>query len=450
MDQYELLIRHAESWAAKTKRPLDPELLGTALSLRDEHDRVAGTSWPEGSADYLMTVRWPGHGPLGVPDTDALVATLDTFWRFLRATGRMASGSADPKALTREARRAIPLMRELCDDTTAYGSAKGLLAYGQELGISVDDAGSLEEVQARMDRIVEAWNSMSIEERRSRMPGPTGAGSLLSEEMSAQINQLLADSDYREYDGPELWGDDDDLLLEPQDPTIVADQIRQSGYMKAVMRLLEWIGPKGKGTTPDGYLRPAAAREAVAALQLDEWMVSALDSSLGTWDSAADHLGLDRLYTPAIVAGLLEVRGNRVLPKEPGPESDDDWSLAGIVALCGLSSVGEDPVGLQLLMGVLVGLTFGDMHTVEDIYTEWSGSDADSMPHELPAGFDDEAEFEALIDEATREDVDWMLAYWADTGIWRRLDDQLTITELGMELLRVLDRALTYEDDDLE
>lgn len=109
---YALLISHAERWAAKSKRPLDTDLLGTALNLRDFQDRVPGTAWPAGSADHLMTVRWPKHGPLGVPDVDALVDTLDSFWRFLRATGRLASGSADPKELAREARRSKERMRD--------------------------------------------------------------------------------------------------------------------------------------------------------------------------------------------------------------------------------------------------------------------------------------------------------------------------------------------------
>lgn len=67
-DPYDLLIGHAAAWAAKTKRPLDADLLGTALSIRDTQDRIPGTAWLAGSADYLMTTRWPGHGPLGVPD----------------------------------------------------------------------------------------------------------------------------------------------------------------------------------------------------------------------------------------------------------------------------------------------------------------------------------------------------------------------------------------------
>ena len=78
--------------------------------------------------DGLMTVRWPGHGPLDPPDIDALVATLDTFWRFLRATGRMASGSADVKTLVREARRSATPMRDRFAgvDLTAYAAEHGM------------------------------------------------------------------------------------------------------------------------------------------------------------------------------------------------------------------------------------------------------------------------------------------------------------------------------------
>ncbi len=136
-DPYRLLITHAEQWSAKARRPLDVDLLETALSLRDTHDRRPGTSWPEGSAAELMTVRWPGHGPLDPPDVEVLVATLETFWRFLRATGRMASGSADVKVLTREARRSAAAMRDRLADPAAYGASKSLLAFGREIGITV-------------------------------------------------------------------------------------------------------------------------------------------------------------------------------------------------------------------------------------------------------------------------------------------------------------------------
>ena len=108
MDQHELLIRHAVAWADKRKQPLDRELLKTVLNLRDFHDATAPQEWQAGSAEHLMLVRWPSHGPSGVPDVDRLVETLGSFWRFLRGTGRMASSSADPRELAKEARRAAP------------------------------------------------------------------------------------------------------------------------------------------------------------------------------------------------------------------------------------------------------------------------------------------------------------------------------------------------------
>ena len=67
MDPHELLIRHAVAWADKRKQPLDPDLLGTVLQLRDVHDATAPQEWPTGSAEHLMLVRWPSHGPLRCP-----------------------------------------------------------------------------------------------------------------------------------------------------------------------------------------------------------------------------------------------------------------------------------------------------------------------------------------------------------------------------------------------
>ncbi|HEX2704601.1 MAG TPA: hypothetical protein VHM65_02490, partial [Candidatus Lustribacter sp.] len=160
MDEYELLIRHTEAWAAAKKRPLDTDLLSSLLHLRDVHDRHPGTSWPAGSAEHLLTVRWPGHGPLGAADAEAIVATLDTFWRFLRGTGRMASGSVEPRDLLREARRAIPAMRARAEDPAYFGQSKALQQFGAQIGITLDGAADLDDLNARMQQIMDAWNAL--------------------------------------------------------------------------------------------------------------------------------------------------------------------------------------------------------------------------------------------------------------------------------------------------
>ena len=136
MNDHELLLRHAERWASEKKRPLDTDLLVTALDLRATHDGLAANNWRAGSVRHLMLTRWPAHGPAGVPDVASLVDSLDTFWRFLRSTGRMAGASAEPKALLTEAKAAAKRMPEACADPSRHGTAKSLLAFGRDLGIT--------------------------------------------------------------------------------------------------------------------------------------------------------------------------------------------------------------------------------------------------------------------------------------------------------------------------
>ncbi|MFN8099931.1 MAG: hypothetical protein U0Q21_16755 [Dermatophilaceae bacterium] len=454
-DPYDLLIGHAAAWAAKTKRPLDADLLGTALSIRDTQDRIPGTAWPAGSADYLMTTRWPGHGPLGVPDIESLVATLDTFWRFLRATGRMASGSADPKDLTREARRAIPTMRERCGDPGAFGAAKSMQAYAEEIGISLDGADSIEELNARLQQVQDSWNALSIQERRERAPGPPGAGSVASRELSEFANALLSGADLGAYAGPMAGRrvvdeEDDDEALPMQDHAVVAAQLRASGFVRLVLRLVEWVGPQGRAATKTGVLRPAYAREAIAALDLDEWTRSVLGQEPGGWRSAGEHSGLDRLFLAAVSADLLEVRGTKVVVGRPWPEDPRDQVMAGMLLLAGVRRRAEWDGTLKPLLGLMLGMIFGEFTTVSSARQWWRRAPANVWKADPGSPDEDSPELADLFRRQSDEGFDKTVAFWSDTGLWRAQRGKIRATELGIDFTRVLVRLEELDEDDDE
>ncbi|HEX2705584.1 MAG TPA: hypothetical protein VHM65_07490, partial [Candidatus Lustribacter sp.] len=236
MDEYELLIRHTEAWAAAKTRPLDTDLLSSLLHLRAVHDRRPGTSWPAGSAEHLLTVRLPGHGPLGAADPEAIVATLDTFWRFLRGTGRMASGSAEPRDLLREARRAIPTMQARAEDPAYFGQSKALQQFGAQIGITLDDLADMDDLNARMQQITDAWNALPEEERFARMPRPGSAGSLAADELAQALGEYTSNGE------PSGLGPDADDVIPVQDAAVVARQARESGFLRSCLALAEWVG----------------------------------------------------------------------------------------------------------------------------------------------------------------------------------------------------------------
>ncbi|MEO5610044.1 MAG: hypothetical protein ABIQ61_02870 [Ornithinibacter sp.] len=449
-DPYRLLITHAEQWSAKARRPLDVDLLETALSLRDTHDRRPGTSWPQGSAAELMTVRWPGHGPLDPPDVEVLVATLETFWRFLRATGRMASGSADVKALTREARRSVASMRDRLADPAAYGASKSLLAFGREIGITMEDLETIEEANARFAAITEAWNALPQQERLARSPGPAGAGSQASAAMTATANQLLAGVDLTEYAATHGMSqpEEEDDAIPVQDVRVVAEQVRRSGYQKRLRSLVDWIGPDGKPVTAAGLLRPATAREAIADLELDDWMLAELGERPPTWRSAGDHLGLDRLYRGAVEAGFLDIRSTRVIAIPETDTDDQEWVVTGLIALIAAYERVVGHLTSDPLLGMLLSVGLGDARTVEDVVAWWGHSPVNTLNRLVTDRLDpaQAAELSQAVARANEAAIDGTLAYWRDTGIIRERANTLTVTELGLDFTRVLIRLHEHEE----
>ena len=57
-------------------------------------------------------------------------------------------------------------MREACADPSRHGASKSLMEFGREIGVSVDDAESMEEMNERLQLIMNQWNALPDEERR--------------------------------------------------------------------------------------------------------------------------------------------------------------------------------------------------------------------------------------------------------------------------------------------
>ena len=76
MSNPEELLELAQAWATQRGRTFAPELVDTAIRLRDSYDGLEAHRWPARTVEHLMLVRWPSHGPHGVPDVAALVASL--------------------------------------------------------------------------------------------------------------------------------------------------------------------------------------------------------------------------------------------------------------------------------------------------------------------------------------------------------------------------------------
>ena len=169
---HEILVHHARVWAESKGRALDADALGEVLELRRAYDEYADGDWPPGSAERLLLVTWPGYGP-PPPDQDTLQQTLDTFWGFLRATGRLRAGSASPAELRREARRALPRMATAYSDPALHSQGRVLADFGREIGVELDGAADVADLQERLAEVQGAWNALPTEERLRRMPDPS-------------------------------------------------------------------------------------------------------------------------------------------------------------------------------------------------------------------------------------------------------------------------------------
>lgn len=478
MEGHELLVRHAAKWAEGKRRLLDVDLLTTALDLRSFQDERGDTYWPPGSVDHLLLARWPGHGPAGVPDVERLATSLDTYVHFLRATGRMASGSADPKTLAKEARRAAPRMAAACADTARHSPSKVLTGFAREVGLDLEEAASLEEMQGRLQQVMDAWNALPHDERTSRMTPTNPASGVRAAELNDSLRRLVDsgvdlrslvdldllgdDEDDGDQDDPfDAWGDDlSDEQLAASDPALSAADVRDSYILKECLRLVEWVGagPRGgRAVTQTGVLKLKEAEAAYVELGLHAWGAgwdAVRDQALGRvalplmgvpraegfwWRSAGDCLPLDRLWFACVVSGLLETGRTRATPGQLVAREDTDWVLIGCMLVLGLIERMRDMVPLDALVHILgTGVISGGPVTLGAVRDEWlrgEGSDGAML-----AGFS--AEHATWMRATDHACFNQLVYAFDDTGIWRRDGDSVTLTAFGRDVAIVFFAAL--------
>lgn len=420
----------------------------------------------------------PSHGPAEQPDVDALIETLDTFWRFLRGTGRMRSGSAEAKDLVREARRVAPRMRDACADPDRHSTSKALMRFADEAGLSLEGAASEDELNQRMQQVMEAFNNLPFEERDRWLPSPGAPGADTTPRMSDLLRQAFGDADAeedpfadldefvedaeddgwdeRDFDD-ETWAllpESEDLTDEP-DRGVTAQEVQASPFVKQCFALAAWVGD-GKQVTATGVLRLAPAREAYVALGLWDWEVQSYrwthdpdpvlsshvpspdqeavrDEMLAGLRSAADAFPLQRLWRACVFAGLIEVGKTKArATSEADPaltRSDDEWTSLGVAAVVTTLAIGAGWLPIDpLLRALLPFLGEGVERVTEGEVCDWWWSHPDNILSLL------ELEVESELRPVSDDTVRALLWRLDDTGVWRREGEILHRTSLGTEL----------------
>lgn len=445
------LIADATAWALKKKRQLDPGLLTTVLELRALYDNRSAGSWPTGSAKDFVLIRWPAHGPTELPESDALATTMESFWRFLRGTGRMSSASAEPADLVKELRHALPGMAQACADRSNWSQGRVLGDFGASIGIDLNAPATEQELQDKLGQIMSEWNDLPFEERARLMPDVsprTGRGVALTEMLNARTD----DSDHE-------FGDDDvdpDLAFRRGDPGVAAREARESAYVNACIGLARWVGPR-REVTSIGVLRPAVAREAFLELDLIEWeLAQARDQfseplpmetksryarvAAEAIDSAANCVPLDRLWRAATLSGLIEVRRTFAHDTFVEPDTDQGWLRLACLLLLGLTDSLE-VAEIDALVGCLMVPQVAPdgeapIAAIGQWWLEHTGLDDRPVTALHGAG--------AVMDErdVRLAALHVALAEFDDTGVWVRNEGWLTITDLGREFAHTLAGAL--------
>lgn len=438
----DLLVRHASDWAAKKKRALDGDLLAEVVGLRLTYDEHPLGTWPAGSAERLVLVTWPAYGPTPPPDPDRLGETLDTFWGFLRATGRMSAGSASPAELRKEVRRALPKMWDACADPSRHSQGRVLGDFGRSIGIDMDSAADAAELQVRVGQIMAAWNSLPDEERLRLMPDPSPK-SIRGERMTGAIARPPWPQPQED--------DDEDVDLEPGDVRESARLARSSDFVAACLALADWVGG-GRPVTSRGLLRPPVARDAYRHLDLWEWergyertrhtsygMIEAEETpevdqllasaALNSWRSAGDCLPLDRLWFACDAADLVEIGGSMARRGRPNPESDEEWR----------------DLALVLLIGLCLRLGWYAIEPMAGILLIWLASEDETVPFDAVRAWWDSRcpeQLRKLEFMHWQERLDLLLVHFADVELWRFEDDRYALTDLGRDFAIVFLNAV--------
>jgi hypothetical protein len=441
---HRLLLSHLQTWASAKHRDVDVDLLDQLLELRAAYDKLEPTYWPSGSVEDLLLRLVPAKGRMEPLPAGAVVTSLESYFRFLRNTGRMAARSASPAELVKEARRSALRMRAAAEDRANWSSGKVLQDFGAQRGIPMDDAPDLETLQDRLNRIQDAWNALPIHERQRLMPHPGDRDdqsgrdrALAAYDIDEEVTALLLGFRYELPSGK----------LPPTTET--APIVERAGLLDRVAAMSEWIAPRIEVTATD-VLRPADAhrayeelglrdwqRERVLLMYGDQWPPRAqqigVDAFLDDvvdmpWRNARDCPALDRLWLAAVGCGAVLLDGRWAYPAWSRPTDPDTWVNVGVRATVSVleSELDYPSRGIGLVYALIRSYTRGcalvPWEEIVDFAIDWHRS-PDERRRYAEYGVDERSSEHRLLRSACH--------FMQDTGVFVTNDDGLTLTPFG-------------------
>jgi hypothetical protein len=207
---------------------------------------------------------------------EAVVTSLESYFRFLRNTGRMAARSASPAELVKEAKRSAPRMKAAAEDRAHWSSGKVLQDFGAQRGIAMDVAPDLETLQDRLNEVTNVWNALPIHERQRLMPHPGDRDdesgrdrALAAYDIDDEVTALLLGFRYELPSGE----------LPPTAET--APFVERAGLLDRVAAMSEWIAPHVEVTAtnicgPSTHIQPMRN-----SASIDAWLRRKRPTSLG-------------------------------------------------------------------------------------------------------------------------------------------------------------------------
>ena len=321
-------------------------------------------------------------------------------------------------------------MKEAYDDPANHSQGRVLAEFGRSIGIELDGAASMEELEERLARVNDAWNKLPLEERVRRMPDPSPK-SARGNVFTAQIRS--SESPYPPW--PEM--EDVDLEgfdIEGGELARSASCARAASFVRECLALVAWVGP-GREVTGTGVLRRHEARDAYDHLQLHEWEVALDDIVFSdmpryrperpTWVNAGDCLALDRLWSACVAAGLIDVGRHRATSASEPPSDDVGWRDLALALTSALwlrvPRQVMEPLGGALLVPALADGTIA----LDGVRAWWDSRCPDE-----------------IRDVVSRSDwqraLDLCLFHVSGCGILTVADGEVTITDLGRDFADIL------------
>jgi hypothetical protein len=337
----ELLVRRCAAWAEVNGLVMSPALAGAMLDARHfSSDGRLGYWTPVQVRSALLEwipekVTAPGEDLLEAPET------LRTLLRYLDA-----HGLRDPRGATVEenAEAIGAVAKEFPDaigDRERYGMAKTVVMSARDRGVDIGDPealtaflGDVQEGRLTLDEDLLG----RVVERRFGRP-------------AVGQTRKFAELPVR--------------LAAPEELTAAAGRSKVAGQLRA---FAEWLGPKGRGLTSAGNIRPADARELITLLGTG-------DEGL-RFRSAIELPGLDLIVNWAKKALLVRKQGARLVPVAKArpvlADAEALWlrafetafDLGG--AVCRPLWADEPPTPVRLLYHVIVPDLMAAIYSMEE------------------------------------------------------------------------------------